>query len=271
VQRVIEYLDPAAGIVWVDICLSNDLSRTQRYWVLHRGTLSGRDVTKESWGTEPQIYITERICRLHENFDPIKRVGEQWAIGGIPYQVWNTTSGIEAVVASSPEVDAPFTLWELSGFKPSTKYLLRLELDMGRATFCNQIGTRDAFHAYGETILLDKIEREDLPAFQESRPDEYARYKEKFDLFKASAHLIPDIYEFLLVSSNNDLGWEASPLSHMLSPQPINDDQIKRTTCWFVNDIAHDSEWTFIGQRFNSFALKATATSASRAALESLS
>lgn len=265
VDRVIEYLQPKDGTVWVDICLFNNSDRDQRYWILHRGSLTARNITLESWlpnRTRPRLDLTERIRKLHHTFDCIDIDDAGVTIGEISYKVWDSKKQeVEPVIGANAELDVPFTMWELSGFAASARYILRLQLRMGKATFQNQIGSRDVINLYGESILLDKIESEDLSAYRETNPEQYENYRVQFERFQSGIHLIPDIYEFLLVSADGtELGWETSSVSPMLSPRLIADDDLQRATCWFVNDIAHNSRFLFVGRRSNSFAVKASRT-----------
>jgi hypothetical protein len=124
---------------------------------------------------------------------------------------------------------------------------------MSRPTYDVQVG--DSFRAYGESILLDKIQFQDLPRYREPDREQYLR---KFEAFKANKHLVPEFFEYLLVApEKEELHCTTQPLSWASEPL-ILDEQLRKNTRWFVADISRTALFSISGQPYNDFCLRVT-------------
>jgi hypothetical protein len=266
IERVVEYCKPTASscLIWVDIFCNNPSDVPQSLLVLHRGSFVARDVTRRSWLENSDIFsfertLTRRLTRLHKNFDPIlEKETNAVKLGKYEYLVPENDYEVSIVVGGQEDIDSPFTMWNISEIPGKTRQMIRLSLTMGDSTFLARIGGRDSFHAYGEAILLQKIEFEDLASFEGRRCS--GEYRDAFDSFKSSKHVVPDIFEYLLVSEDDTpLGWEVTPLSAGLSARWIPYPDMQNNTVWFVTDISRAS-FSLVGRRKrNAFAVRFTA------------
>lgn len=171
IDRVVEYCKPTSRscLIWVDIFCNNTSDSPQSLVVLHRGSFAARDVTRSSWlltnsdNFSFERTLTRRLIRLHKNLDPILEAGANIVkVGDYEYIIPENGYEVSTVVGGQGDTDAAFTMWEIQRIPGNTRQLLRLSLTMGNRTFWSRIGGRNSFHAYGETILLRKIEFEDL-------------------------------------------------------------------------------------------------------------
>ena len=268
VERVIECFYASEGnkkgTIWVDIFFLNPSAKEDTLLVLHRGSLSAVDVTKESWAAEQQqsgsftLSLANRIQQLHATTVPVVPLpGEKVRLGEHEYHLWCGPKLPRAIVGDKPGADVPFTMWELGPFAPQTPHILRLRLSMSHETFDTQVGTQGEFYAYGDAILLDKIENEDLPRYA---GDDANDYRNAYKLFRSKAHVVPKVFEYLVVSPDNtDLGWETIPLSPMSSPQLLPHD-LGRTTRWLITDNSHSDKFSLVGKRYNGLVVRVTST-----------
>lgn len=240
--------------------------------ILHRGSLTARDVTTESWGDDVPVgwpaTIARRVEILHQA--GIERRPGAIKVRGTEYRLWNgPASVVPATLGDAPLVDVPFTMWELGPFPPNEHCIARLALELHAVSYARQIGNSKGFYAYGDAILLDKIEYEDLPTY--NGPDG-KRFRETFRTFKE--HLVPRVFEWLLVSPDGEpLPWVTTTLSANFSPQVIRDDY-SATTQWFVAEYAQADTFHVKGELSdstgaelsNAFALRVEDASAVAAA-----
>jgi hypothetical protein len=266
VHRVIEYFKPAcdSAVLWVDIFADNSSHQSQSLTIIHRGAFTAIDVTSESWSASPtstrtmERSLRERVTRLHQTSEPIQDLGESFVVASVEYSLPAAKPTIVELVGGSDgcDVDVPFTMWEIRGFPEPGSRLLRLRLDMGRGTFDARIRNRNEFYAYGEDILLQKILHEDLPSYK--GPDAQ-KYRTAFDAFSAKKHLVPDKFEYLLVSDEGTtLGWGAAPLSADVSTRWIGDPRLVKCTAWFVIDTMSANRFEIGGIKRNNYALRIT-------------
>jgi hypothetical protein len=252
----------------VDVFLHNFSDRERRLLLLHRGSLCGLNVSAKSWSlaeTSQESFereLTTRIISLHENFDPIEFPQEGTvAVAGHEYRVWQGPEELPVVVGDRDGTDVPFTMWDVGGFTPGQRHLLRVRLSMAEETFEKQVGNRGFFDAYGEAILLRKIEQEDLPHCAESDTESYWR---GFDRFQAADHVVPDTFEYLVVSPiGTELRWETTALSQNLSCQFVPPGELRSCTRWFVADNSDSEHWCLEGRRCNGFVVEMTAAEVS--------
>jgi hypothetical protein len=265
IDRVVEYCSPSANscCIWVDIFCSNTSKSPRRLLVLHRGSFVARDVTRLSWiqgGDDDFAFesmLTRRLKRLHKNFDPVVSAEANIVrVGNYEYRVPDSNYRISTVVGGDEDADAAFTMWEISEIPAHTRQVIRLALTMGKQTFQARISGRESFHAYGEAILLQKIEFEDLASFDGRDREEY---REAFARFMSGEHIVPDVFEYLLVSEGEFLDWDVTPLSPGLSARWITYPDLNTNTVWFVMDILN-ATFSIVGRRkYNAFALRITA------------
>jgi len=198
------------------------------------------------------------LIRLHKNLDPILETRTNVVkAGDYVYTVPGNDYEVHTVVGGEKDIDSPFTMWEISRIAGNTRQMLRLSLAMRDGTFSARIRGRDSFHAYGESILLQKIEFEDLATFDGGRSEEY---RQAFARFKAGRHAIPNVFEYLVVSEDDvPLNWEATPLSAGLSARGIPYPELKQNTVWFFTNIV-SATFRIVGRpKYNAFALRLTA------------
>jgi hypothetical protein len=263
VDRVVEFFRPRlqAGTLWVDVFFHNPSPQPQSLIILHRGTFAARDVTRESWtegNSAGQVFersLTRRLKKLHEGFDPIRATGDSILVAGVEYRIPDVAPTITDIVEADPLLDVPFSMWELHGFPGPLRQVLRLRLDMGQATLENRLGKSGEFYAYGEAILLNKIQYQDLPSYEGPCADEF---REAFKRFLAARHAVPDKFEYLLVADDDtDLAWDATVLSANLSTRWIAEPDLRRNTLWFVTGMS--GAWRLAGTRKqNDYALRFT-------------
>lgn len=267
IDRVIEYFQPHNGscMVWVDVFLDNTSNEDKNLLLLHRGSLSAANVTRESWASPENVpataslHLTNRIVRLHHSFDPIRAMPEGIvAVGERDYQVWEGPELVSVVIGDKAEADVPFTLWRIGPFSGGQRHVFRIRMVMTPQTFERHVGPLGTFYAYGEAILLDKIEYEDLTCYEGSDAEEY---RQVFAEFNACSQMLPDKFEYLVVSpEGTTLEWETTPLSPLISPQLILEDDLRSNTRWLVASYA--DKWSLIGKRYNGFVVKITTASA---------
>jgi len=151
----------------------------------------------------------------------------------------------------------PFSMWSINDLAAEQRQVIRIRLSMAPQTFESHIGRKGMFYAYGESILLNKIEYEDLACYKELDAGDY---RQAFAKFKSGFHIVPDVFEYLVISPRDTyLGWEATPLSPMLSPQVVLPKDIQRNTRWFIADYKQSDKWSLVGSRYNGFVVKITA------------
>jgi hypothetical protein len=276
VDRVVEFFEPASdsGVLWVDVFFSNPTPQPQSISILHRGNFSATDVTRQSWSAADSLApglarsLTGRLKTLHEDFDPIRTADDSIIVAGIEYRLPEIDPIITCVVDVKDNIDTPFTMWDLHGFPGPRRQLFRLRLEMGRATFSSRMGEVGEFYAYGEAILLNKIQCQDLPSYEGPCAEEF---RQAFNRFQTERHVVPDKFEYLLVWNDvTDLGWEATALSANLSTRWISDPDLRRNTLWFVADI-EGAAWSLGGSlKQNSYALRFTSERVVSGALASV-
>lgn len=262
VERVIEYVQPEqeSYVIWVDIFLLNESPSEQSILLLHRGSLAATNETDSAWLgsaiSNRSHWLTKRIIALHEgSVDPIAvQSDDRVAIGDLTYDVWRSqSSSLSAIVGDKPDSDVPFTMWEIGSFKGPGRYALRFKLAMTRETFQRHVPTEGLFYAYGESILLHKIENEDLTFYD---GEDAASYKEAFAVFKSGSHLFPDIFEYVVIApENSSLAWETTSLSPRFSPQVISE-ELNKNTRWFIADFCARTQHASTRWQFRGFILK---------------
>jgi hypothetical protein len=264
VDRVIEYIEPAEGscIIWVDIFLHNASPEKKPITVLHRGSLSACDVTRQSWPcAEPddasfEASLTRRLMGLHRDFDPIARTSNSGiTLAGLEYIPANDVL-VRTVAGAEKGRDVPFSMWEIDSPAGVRRHLVRLRLEMTAETFQVQIGAPHEFYAYGEEILFQKVEYEDLPFYE---GDDAAIYRQTFAAFKKLQRIVPDMFEYLIVCEEGQrLAWQATPIADISAPL-IADESVAMNTAWFVADILHSADWKLLGRpKYNGFVLRIT-------------
>jgi hypothetical protein len=270
IERVIEYfrLDESTCTIWVDIFMYNPGKDNSYPLLLHRGSLSGTDVTKDSWllksSTSDDIFerqITDRIMQLHEAYDPIRLSCKGLVTAGDhDYHPIQQSEPLQVVVGDVAKANIPFTMWKIGCFVGDQRHVIRLRLVLTPKTFESQIGREGIFYAYGESILLDKIEYEDLPCYE---GEDAAEFRQAFAMFKSCRHVVPDTFEYLVISpESKELEVETKVLSPMISPQFISSANLRRCTRWFVADNSHSDKWSLMGKRYNGFVVKVLAAQA---------
>jgi len=270
IDRVIEYVCPDlkqhSCDIWADVFLNNKGPEAGSISVLHRGSLSATDVTNSSWSPEALAgnatlsSLTRRIINLHNATEPIVLSQPGVAtIGHHKYTVWNSgKEGLQRIAGGSSLIDVPFTKWQIGPFAANERSLIRIHFQLMPPSYVAQVGKAGTFYAYGEAILLDIIEHEDLPCYEGCDASEFYR---AFETFQAARHLVPETFEYLVISADDDnLTWETTPLSPMLYSPPIQSEALARTTHWFIADHAHGDRWSLVGTRYNGFVLKVRAT-----------
>jgi hypothetical protein len=125
---------------------------------------------------------------------------------------------------------------------------------MSHGTFIAGIGRDKAFVAYGESILLSKIQHEDLPAYEGADRDAYEEHLERF---LAGNRIVPEAFEYLVISpEGSSLPWDTTPLSPTLFQQPIDSPELEQCTRWFVTDASATKDWQLTGKAYSGFVLK---------------
>jgi len=260
IDRVIEcvHIDREARscTICVDLFIHNTSPKGQHLRVLHRGNLHCTDVTRESWTiaehaipTWPQV-LADRVVRLRQDLSPFEggvRLAE------LDYRLWEGPDGsIPMILGSESDDDVPYTMWEIGPFAPGERRVARLQLEMARASYQKQIGDAREFYAYGDAILLDTIEYQDVPNY---KGDDWAQYRAALRELRRS-HITPAIFEWLLVSpDNHPLPWKTKILSANFSPQVISDDY-SATTQWFIARYAQAGDFRVRSELSNAFALR---------------
>jgi hypothetical protein len=263
VDRVIEYiqLTTHSFVLWVDIFFQNHSSESQSLTVLHRGSFSASDVTRASWAlAEPprllfERSLSERLIQLHADSEPVGLATKGVSIDGHVYQIPEAGCKVTTVVGGVSDIDTPFTMWEVGSFYGPERHLIRLRLPMNPETYRNRVGQRDRFYAYGETILLEKIQLQDLPAYN---GPELEKYCQAFITFSGRRHAVPDKFEYVIVGAEHaPLDWTATSLNSHLSERWIKSQELRRSTMWFVSETLHSGDWSLVGKtRNNEFAVR---------------
>src|SRR5271157_2542442 len=133
--------------------------------MLHAGSLSGDDVTEDSWVRDRAekdrcaADLTKRIRELHgDAYSPIilDHINRSIRLDGDEYKAW--AGELVKVIGGDPGVDVPFTLWEIKPVDARAGTVLRLRLDMSGPTYQRRFDDKGSFLAYGEAILLRNIE-----------------------------------------------------------------------------------------------------------------
>ncbi len=231
--------------------LSDEPGHDQYVDLLHRGRLFAQNVTGRS-GFRPHAQdlnyrdpasLSWRLRELHRLYEPLRfREDNNTELEGDVYHALTEDTLVTTVLPDEPsdERDKPFTLWRIGPFPGATeeadrKYWVRLEVQMSDETKGVQLGPE--FPAYGEGILLALITYDDLPRFREKAGgDEYLNYENKFKRF-VEGNVVPRTYEYVVIGPTNQrLGWVTEPRSALLSPLPILDDKLERSTIWYVID-----------------------------------
>jgi len=125
-----------------------------------------------------------------------------------------------------------------------------LKLEATPECYNTQIGQGDTIYAYGDSILWQRIEH-DLRTYTGPNAEDY-RLR-----FLEGARVVPNIFEWLLVSPDSSTRWVTTPLSYNLSPRVVPD-EYQQTTHWFVADYSQGGAWHLVGNRYNAFTLKIT-------------
>jgi len=256
------WIDPTHKrcVINVDLFVNNTTSVEQPLSVIHRGGLFGEDATAEAWGGfgAPSSWphsVADRLMSLHCDFDPIDSISPEFVrLAGVDYSLWKGPGGALNVVVGSQDRDVPFTMWEIGPFPAKSRSLARLQLTLSVESYRKQVGPLSEFYAYGDAILLDLIRREDLPGYCR---EDLADYEAALGSFRS--HLVPGIFEWLMVTPEDDpLRWQTTPLSHNLSPRIIRD-RFRDSTHWFVADYNLAREFHLKGKPSNAFVLKVAA------------
>jgi hypothetical protein len=253
VERVLEYslIDTATKTCTIDadIFFFNNTDSPQRLRIMHPGSMVGKNTTREAWGIGgPSGWsreLAERIISLHDGAEPITRTCEGVTVGELKYQLWDEPEGrIPAIVGQREGSDVPFTMWEIGPFAPQQRHVVRLQMLMTPESYDRQIGDGKLIYAYGSAILLEQINLETLPDY--AGPDSES-YQMALDSLRAD--LVPDVFEWLLVSPEERPGeWKTTPVTNNLSPRLITN-ELRETTHWFVADYIHAGRWKLEGER----------------------
>jgi hypothetical protein len=252
--KICEAFDADNGTLWIDLYLnhrSDEPGDDQYVDLLHRGRLFAKNVTGQS-GFRPRAQdlnyrdpasLSWRLRELHRLYEPLRFLEDNNAeLEGDVYDAVTEDALVATVLLDelSDEGDKPFTLWRIGPFPSATeeadrKYWVRLEMQMSDETKMVQLGPE--FPAYGEGILLALITYDDLPRFRKKASgDEYLNYENKLKRF-VEGNAIPRTYEYVVIGPTDQrLGWVTEPRSALLSPLPILDDQLERSTIWYVID-----------------------------------
>jgi hypothetical protein len=261
IDRLIESvsIDPGRRVctIWVDVFINNTTAEDQHAFVLHRGNLQAANVTRESWSMavmdSDETLLTRRLESLHRDHNSILRTRDGVVtLVGRDYTLWDPASpGLLRITHQKTGNDVPFSMWRLGPFRAGSRCVVRLRLTMETSTYTTQIGEDGEFFAYGNAILLDLIDRTDLPHYYGTDAEEYDQCRKLFQV-----PIVPTIYEWLLISpEGSSYRWETTPLSFNLSPQLITDDY-RETTHWYVIDNSRTLTWCITGHRPLDFALK---------------
>lgn len=258
IDRIIEYVFPEEESyrIWVDIFFDNPTDEAQDLLLLHRGSLIATDESQEAWSENTTNWLTQRICALHKKSDVIVVNGDGFVtLGAQTYRLWNG-SPPKHMVGSEP-FDVPLSMWRVGSFAKRERHLLRVHLVMVKDTFRKHVGDSGTFYSYGDGILLDKIEYEDLPSYE---GEDANRYRAEFERFKVCARMVPNIFEYVVVSHEKCLRWEATTLSPTLSVRAVCG-ELQKNTRWFMADCS--DRWSVMGQLSNRFVLKLSLDQAS--------
>lgn len=220
--------------IWLDVFVDNVTVVDQTLLFLHRGSLSAEIVTRDAWSSTSvrtrHCPITARLVKLHEQFDKIETGADNViSLGGERYKLLERQDGkLEpALPQAADEQNVPFTMWEIGPFPANEKRLLRVRMSLGKKTYAAQIADGNEFYAYGDSILLDRI-TEDLMVY--SGPDQEG-YRKLFDA--VTTRIVPQVFEYVLLSEPGSPQWETTPLSYNFSPQLVPA-EYETTTHWFV-------------------------------------
>jgi len=267
VERVIECFlaNESESRIWVDIFLHNPSGSEQSLIILHRGSLKAVNVTEESWSTGEdsglsggpfERSLTSRIVQLHQSFDPIQiSPGGRVRVGATDYQVVSGSVAPRVMIGDNPRANVPFTMWRVGPFV-SGRHILRMRLDMSPETFEAQIGRSSSFCAYGEEILLDRIQHDDLVTYDGA---DIEAYRQAYDQFKNGTRMVPDVFEYVVVSPDGiELPWRITTISSMIHEHRIFAPNLSATTRLFIADCAHSHEWTLQGEPYNGFVVRFT-------------
>jgi hypothetical protein len=268
VDRVIEYCQatPTTCTIWIDVFLTNRSPDVSEILILHRGGFQGTDVTLESWlSASSEAFesgLSRRIRALHRSYLPIEIIdGGIVRLNGADYRVSSADEPryqLREVIGGDAPVRVPFTLWSLAPTTPG-RTLFRIRLTMSSATFDSQIDRADGFTAYGEAILLEKIESDDLPNYaQPDRPE----YERQLREFLAVEHVTPEAFEYLLISEEDtELPWQTTPLSSRIQQRSITIPRLQMCTKWFVVDVSNCADWLLsasTSKPYHTFGLRIT-------------
>lgn len=266
VDRIIEYFYPTHDgcTIWIDVFFTNHSDSVGDMLVMHRGGFEATDVSRASWSltseTDDFVFersLTRRIVSLHRRYCPVTvRSLDSVGLDGAEYTIWNsaTKDGLVRLVDNDSTVDAPFSLWRIGPVSGRDRCVFRLRLDMSAATFSAGIGQSRSFVAFGESILLAKIQGEDLPNY--TYPDK-CRYQRALENFLEAERVIPGTFEYLVIAKEGSvLPWETTPLSPGLVQRSIDDPRLDECTRWFVPD--DSANWHLAGNAYKAFALKVT-------------
>src|SRR5258708_36698850 len=159
--------------------------------------------------------LTRFLRYLHENDEQVRPYAGEVKLGPMVYKVAELSLEAFKTVGGGGERDVPFTLWEIRDLEPG-RSVLRIRLRMSRASFEAQIGTSGVFYAYGEGILNREIEDVLRDVGAEGSP-----FKKVFCAFTQSRHLVPDVFEYVITSSDPRLTWKTTPISTNLSARYV--------------------------------------------------
>ena len=254
-EKIVETFDPDNGTIWIDLYLlheSDCVNDEQYVEVLHRGRLFARNVTSES-GYRPDCEnldyrhpasLSQRLAKLHDLYDPLRFLENNDAIlDGSLHRGFTDENVITTVLPedTTDHADKPYTLWRIGPFLGAShefnrRYWLRMQLQMADETIRKQLG--DEFAAYGESVLLQLILLEDLPEFQRTGDkEEYAKYRKRLDQFLGGPHEVPKTYEYVVVGPPSEgPKWLAQSLTPLLYPLLILDEELSRSTYWYIID-----------------------------------
>jgi len=263
IERVIESVEPGKNgcRIWIDMFLNKTSCEPQNLLLLHRGSLRAANVTSESWlhtddsSNGKAFSLTKRITQLHQKLEPLCVFPSACVmVGDRGYRVSNASLRLQTIVGEEHGQDIPFSLWEIGEFTSSGRQVVRVCLSMSREAFEKELGTDQTFYTYGGGMLLDKIEHEDFISYRGANAEVFRR---AFLIFKSALNVIPDVFEYLLVSLESaELQWEALPLSHFLSPQIVFPEELQSNTQWFVAGTAERPRDSELDPRYDGFVVK---------------
>lgn len=238
IERIIEFFEPEAGRLTLDVFLRIVGSGRAELGVLHRGSLSGALRSFPPWGAHSDRdridELTELAVALHADTEPDKiRFSSDGyvTIGAERYQLRDYQDGVTTEIGDEPR-NVPFTAWRVGPFPGAGRWAFRLVLEMHSETRKIQLEQDNKFYVYGDSILLDIIDLEDLAP---NNDPTHIKYREYLDSILNHGRLVPDTYEFILVAPvDQKLDWRTEPLSPELSESPIDNAQYADRAKWFV-------------------------------------